>query len=95
MDMEIWTEALRPEGVFVQLGAAPQPLDVGAFGLIMGYRSLAGSAIAHPALLRDMLDFAARTGVEAQVQLMPMDQCNEAMAITRAGSARYRVVLER
>jgi uncharacterized zinc-type alcohol dehydrogenase-like protein len=95
IDMEIWLEALRPEGVFVQLGAAPEPLSVGAFGLIMNYKSVTGSAVAHPTVLREMLDFAARHGVKARVQVMPMAECNEAMAITRSGSARYRVVLAR
>ncbi len=95
MNMEIWLEALRPEGVFAQLGAAPQPVEVAAFPLIMGYRSVTGSGVAHPAVLQEMLEFAARNGVKAQVQVMPMDQCNEAMAVTRSGSARYRVVLER
>jgi uncharacterized zinc-type alcohol dehydrogenase-like protein len=95
MNMEFWLEALRPEGVFVQLGAAPEPLAVAAFPLILGFRSVTGTGVAHPIVLQEMLEFAARHGVEAQVQVMPMDQCNEAMEVTRSGSARYRVVLER
>lgn len=95
MDMELWLEALRPEGVFVQLGAAPEPLAVAAFPLIMGFRSVTGTGVAHPIVLQEMLEFSARHGVEAQVQVMPMDRCNEAMEVTRSGSARYRVVLER
>jgi uncharacterized zinc-type alcohol dehydrogenase-like protein len=95
LDMDVWIEALRPEGVFSQLGAAPEPLAVNAFGLIMGYRSVTGSGVAHPNVMREMLDFAAQHGVKAQVQVMPMAECNEAMAVTRAGKARYRVVLER
>jgi len=95
MDMELWLEALRPEGVFAQLGAAPQPIDAPAFPLILGYRSVTGTGIAHPTVLQEMLEFSASHGVEAKVQVMPMDQCNEAMEITRSGSARYRVVLER
>jgi uncharacterized zinc-type alcohol dehydrogenase-like protein len=95
LDMTLWTEALRPEGTFVQLGAAPEPLEVGAFPLIMGYRSVAGTGIAHPNVLQEMLEFSAKHGVEAKVQVLPMSDCNEAMAITRSGSARYRIVLER
>lgn len=95
MDMEVWLEALRPEGVFSQLGAAPEPLGVAAFPLILGYRSVTGSGVAHPAVLQEMLEFSAEHGVRAQVDVMPMDQCNEAMEITRSGLARYRIVLER
>jgi len=92
-DMVAWIAALRPEGMFVQLGAAPEPLSVGAFDLIASYRSVSGSAVAHPAVLQEMLEFAAGHSVKAQVQIMSMTECNEAMAITRSGSARYRVVL--
>jgi len=95
IDMDIWVEALRPEGVFVQLGAPPQPLMIGSFGLIANHRSVAGSAVAHPSVLSEMLEFAAEHNVRAQVQVMSMAQCNEAMGITRSGSARYRIVLSR
>lgn len=95
VDMGKWIDALRPEGVFSQLGAGVADLTVAANPLITGYRTVTGSGIAHPAVLREMLDFAARRGVRAQVQVMPMDRCNEAMAITRSGAARYRMVLER
>ena len=95
LDMEIWTEALRPEGVFVQLGAAPEPLEVSSFALITQSRMVKGSAVAHPKVLQEMLDFAGNHGVKAQVQTMPMTECNEALEVTRSGRARYRVVLER
>jgi uncharacterized zinc-type alcohol dehydrogenase-like protein len=95
LDMGAWAEALRPEGVFSQLGAGVAQVAVSATSLIMGYRSVTGSGIAHPSVLREMLEFAARHGVKAKVQVMPMVRCNEAMGITRSGTARYRMVLER
>lgn len=94
-DMGVWLEALRPEGVFSQLGAGVAQFPVSAQLLMFGYRSVTGSRVAHPAVLKEMLEFAARHGVKAQVQVMSMSQCNEAMAITRSGTARYRMVLER
>lgn len=93
-DMGVWLGALRPEVIFSQLGAGVVPA-VPASLLILGYRSVTGSGVAHPAVLREMLDFAARHGVKAKVEVMPMARCNEAMANTRSGAARYRMVLER
>jgi uncharacterized zinc-type alcohol dehydrogenase-like protein len=93
VDMDCWLEGLRPEGVFVQLGAAPEPLALGTFAMIANHKTVAGSAVAHPEVLKRMLKFAGQHGVKAQVQTMPMTECNQALEITRSGSARYRVVL--
>jgi D-arabinose 1-dehydrogenase-like Zn-dependent alcohol dehydrogenase len=41
-----------------------------------------------------MLDFAAKHGVAAKVQVMPMSAVNEALDVTRRNRARYRVVLQ-
>ncbi len=94
MDMDAYLGALRPKGVFVQLGAAAEPLAIGAMGLIPGNKRVAGSAIGHPGVIREMLGLAARHGVAAKVQVMPMSQVNEALDVTRRNTARYRVVLK-
>ena len=94
-DMGAWLGSLRPRGVFVQVGASPEPLVVSSGSIIDGDRAVAGSAIAHPRVLREMLDFAALYGVEAQVERFAMSDVNAALDHVRAGKARYRVVLER
>jgi alcohol/geraniol dehydrogenase (NADP+) len=94
MEMDSFVAALRPKGVFVQLGAVGEPMKIGAFPLIGGYRKVAGSAIGHPGVIREMLDFAAKRGVAAKVQVMPLAAVNEAMDLTRRNKARYRVVLQ-
>lgn len=91
--MDTWLAALRPKGVFCQLGAAPQPLVVPAFGLIVGNRAVVGSAIGSPREIRAMLCLAAEKGVGAKVETMPMACCDEALDRTRQNQARYRVVL--
>jgi uncharacterized zinc-type alcohol dehydrogenase-like protein len=40
-----------------------------------------------------MLDFAARHGISAKTEAVPMDQVNSAIAKVRQGKARYRMVL--
>ena len=90
---EEYLQLLRPEGVFVQLGADPAPIAVGAMPLITGNRSVCGSAIAGPVNIQEMLSFAARHGIKAQVEVLPMKECNAALARTRKNRARYRMVL--
>ncbi len=85
--------ALRPNGTLCLVGVPAEPLSVPAGSLIGGQRSITGSAIGGRPAIREMLEFAARHGVQAQTQVRPMDQADAALAETRKGRARYRVVL--
>lgn len=93
-DMEAYLRALRPKGVFCQLGAAAEPLVVSSFGLIVGSKTVSGSAIGSPTGIAEMLHFAAEHGIGAQVEVMPLAACNEALDRTRRNLARYRMVLQ-
>jgi uncharacterized zinc-type alcohol dehydrogenase-like protein len=92
-DMTAYLGALRPKGVFCQLGAAPAPLSVPAMFLIGGSRAVTGSAIGSPAAIRAMLDLAARHGIAARTEVMPMADADAALDRTRRNQARYRMVL--
>ncbi len=92
-DMALYLAALRPKGVFCQLGAAPEPLSVPAMLLIGGSRSVTGSAIGSPAAIREMLALAARHGIAAKTEVVPMATADAALDRTRRNQARYRMVL--
>lgn len=92
-DMETYLSALRPKGVFCQLGASPEPLVVPGMPLITGRRTVCGSAIGSPGVIREMLELAARHGVSAVTEVVPMAQVNAAMERTRRNEAHYRMVL--
>jgi uncharacterized zinc-type alcohol dehydrogenase-like protein len=94
LDMDAYVAALRPKGIFVQVGASGEPMAISAMGLIPGYKKVAGSAIGHPGVIREMLDFAAKSGVAAKVQVLPLSSVNDALELTRKNKARYRVVLQ-
>ena len=93
-DMDLYLGALRPKGVFCQLGAAPTPLLVSATRLIVGNRTVTGSAIGSPGVIRQMLALAAKHGIMAKTEVAPMREANEALDRTRRNQARYRMVLE-
>jgi uncharacterized zinc-type alcohol dehydrogenase-like protein len=92
-NFEAFLKALRPRGVFCQVGALDEPLSVDAFALIGGDRSVAGSQIGSPGRIAEMLVFAATHGIGAQVEVVPMARANEALERTRNNLARYRIVL--
>jgi uncharacterized zinc-type alcohol dehydrogenase-like protein len=72
-----------------------EPLDLGAFPLIMGQRSVSGSPVGSPAVIAQMLEFAARHDIKPVIETFGFDQVNEAMDRLRSGEARYRIVLTR
>lgn len=92
-DMEVFLAALRPKGVFCQLGASSGALEVPSTRLIVGRHTVCGSAIGAPGVIREMLELAAARDIQAQVEVVPMREVNEALGRTRRNEARYRIVL--
>lgn len=90
---ESFMKALRPKGVFCQVGALDAPLSVDAFALIGGDRVVAGTQIGSPGRIGEMLAFAVAHGIRAEVEVVPMARANEALERTRHNLARYRMVL--
>ena len=85
---------LAPNGRLHLVGVLPQPMEVDAFPLIGGQRSVSGSPTGSRQDIDTMLEFAARHGIEPQTEHYPMSRINDALEHLRAGKARYRVVLD-
>lgn len=94
LDWEGLVAALAPGGRLHVVGAVLEPIQVGAFSLIMGQKSLSGSPTGSRGAIDAMLGFAARHRVLPQTEHFPMSKANEAMDHLRAGKARYRIVLD-
>ncbi len=93
LDWQAHVNLLRPRGHLCFVGAVPNPIQIHVMSLIVGGKSISGSPIGSRKTIAEMLEFAARHGIEAQVELMPMYQVNEAIDRIRANQARYRIVL--
>ncbi len=92
-DWSTYLQALRPMGMLCFVGVPPSPIAVPAFPLISGARSISGNPTGSPHRLREMLDVAARHGVQATTEIFPMAKANEAIEKVKKGKARYRAVL--
>jgi len=86
-------DTLAPNGCLHNVGAVLKPLEVPAFSLIMGQRSVAGSPTGSPTAIDSMLEFSARHSVAPVVEYFPMSKVNDALERLRSGKARYRIVL--
>jgi uncharacterized zinc-type alcohol dehydrogenase-like protein len=95
LDWNLYLNTLRAKGRLHFVGATLEPLDIGAFSLIGGQRSVSGSPVGSPETIATMLEFANRHGVKPVVEVFPMDKVNEAISRLESGEARYRVVLKK
>ena len=85
---------LKPNGTMVVVGAPPEPSAVSGFSLIMKRRSLAGSLIGGIKETQEMLDFCAEHNITSDVEIIPIDQINEAYERMLKGDVRYRFVID-
>src|SRR6266850_1351479 len=93
LDMSAFLDTLAPKGSFHNVGAVLKPLEVPAFGLILGQKSVAGSPTGSPTAIDHMLEFSARHSVAPVVEYFPMSNVNDALERLRSGKVRYRIVL--
>ncbi|MDZ7763018.1 MAG: NAD(P)-dependent alcohol dehydrogenase [Melioribacteraceae bacterium] len=57
LNWELYLSTLKPKGRLHFVGATLEPLNIGAFSLIMGQRSISGSPVGSPGTIAKMLDF--------------------------------------
>ena len=70
------------------------PLPVASFGLLFGRHQLAGSAIGGIAETQDMLDFCGEHGITADVEVIPIQQINNAFERLAKGDVKYRFSID-
>ncbi|MBP1773934.1 MAG: zinc-binding alcohol dehydrogenase, partial [Holophagaceae bacterium] len=85
---------LRIEGAMVLLGVPPEPTPVAAGSLIFGRRTLSGSLIGGIKETQEMLDFCAEHGIVSEIELIPVQQVNQAYERMMKNDVRYRFVLD-
>jgi len=85
---------LKTDGVMIIVGAPPQPTPISAFPFIMGRRSLVGSLVGGLKETQEMLDYCAEHNITSDVEVISIDQINEAYERTLKGDVHYRFVID-
>jgi uncharacterized zinc-type alcohol dehydrogenase-like protein len=93
-DLNAYLQLLKLNGVMTLVGAPEKPSPVSSFNLIMGRRSLAGSAIGGIRETQEMLDFCAEKGISADIELIPIQKINEAYERLLKNDVKYRFVID-
>ncbi len=94
-DLDPFLNALKRDGAMVLVGAPEHPHPAPTvFNLIMKRRTLAGSLIGGIRETQDMLDFCAKHGIVADIEMIRMDQVEQGYARMLKGDVKYRFVID-
>jgi len=93
-DYNEYLNLLNSDGVMILLGAPAKPIPVSAFPLLMERRSLVGSLVGGIKETQEMLDYCAEYNIVSDIELINMDQINEAYERTLAADVKYRFVID-
>lgn len=85
---------LTTDGTLVLVGAPEKPMPVSAFSLIPGRRSLAGSNIGGIRETQEMLDFCGEHNLVADIELIGIQDINNAYERLVKGDVQYRFVID-
>ncbi|MGJ4746539.1 NAD(P)-dependent alcohol dehydrogenase [Leptospira sp. SA-E8] len=94
LDWNAYLGLLRVDGSLVVVGVPEEQVPVGAFSLIMGRRSLAGSLIGGIAETQEMLDFCGKHNITSDIELIPIQKVNDAYERVVKSDVRYRFVID-
>jgi len=93
-DLNAYLRLLKLDGTMTLVGAPEKPSPISSFNLIMKRRSLAGSAIGGIRETQEMLDFCAENGITSDIELIPVQQINQAYDRLLKGDVKYRFVID-
>ena len=93
-DINLYLAQLRVDGSLALVGAPEHPLPVAAFSLIPYRRSFAGSTIGGIPETQEMLDFCGKHGIVADIEMINIQQINEAYEHLLKGDVKYRFVID-
>jgi alcohol dehydrogenase (NADP+) len=93
-DINAYLELLKLNGTLTLVGAPEHPLPVASFPLLIKRRQLAGSIIGGIRETQEMLDFCAEHGITSDIELIKIQQINEAYERLLKSDVKYRFVID-
>ncbi len=93
-DLNAYLNLVKRDGHLVLVGAPEHPLPVAAFSVIPRRRSFSGSMIGGLPETQEMLDFCGQHGITSDIEMIRMDQINEAYERMLKSDVKYRFVID-
>ena len=93
-DINAYLNLLKRDGNLTLVGAPEKPLPIAAFPLIFKRRSFSGSLIGGLPETQEMLDFCGQHSITSDIEMIRMDQINEAYERMLKSDVKYRFVID-
>ncbi|HYW16972.1 MAG TPA: NAD(P)-dependent alcohol dehydrogenase [Allosphingosinicella sp.] len=94
-DLDAFTALLKRDGTLCLVGVPEHPHPSPSVGqLIFGRKSIAGSLIGGIAETQEMLDFCAERGIVSEIEMIPVQQIDEAYDRMQRSDVKYRFVID-
>jgi alcohol dehydrogenase (NADP+) len=93
-DINAYINLLARDGNMTLVGAPEKPLSLSSFGLLLGRRSVSGSPIGGIAETQEMLDFCGKHNITADVEVIGVQQINEAYERLLKQDVKYRFSID-
>jgi uncharacterized zinc-type alcohol dehydrogenase-like protein len=93
-DINAYLGLLKRDATLALVGAPAGPLSFGVMGLLFARRQISGSIIGGIRETQEMLDFCAEHGLAADVEMIRVQQINEAFERMTKGDVKYRFVID-
>jgi uncharacterized zinc-type alcohol dehydrogenase-like protein len=93
-DANEYLALLKVDGTLVLVGAPEQPLAIAAFSVIPKRVSFSGSTIGSIGETQEMLDFCGKHNIVADIELINMQDINDAYERLLKSDVKYRFVID-
>jgi alcohol dehydrogenase (NADP+) len=93
-NLNAYLDLVKLDGTLTLVGASPTPLPLRVGSLLFRRRSLAGSIIGGIRETQEMLDFCAEHGIVSDIELIPIQQINQAYERLAKSDVKYRFVID-
>jgi uncharacterized zinc-type alcohol dehydrogenase-like protein len=93
-DINAYLNMLGRDGELTLVGAPEEPLEVSAFVLLFGRKKLSGSITGGIAETQEMLDFCGKHSITADVEVIGVQQINDAYERLLKGDVKYRFSID-
>lgn len=93
-DINAYMALVKRDGTLVQVGAPDEPLDFNVFSILFRRKNFAGSLIGGIAETQEMLDFCGAHGITSDVEIIPIQNIEEAYTRMLKSDVKYRFVID-
>lgn len=93
-DLNQYLGLIKRDGTLIIVGAPPEPALVKGFSLIGGRKKMGGSLIGGIKETQEMLDYCAEHAIMSDVEVIPIQEINNAYERVMKSDVKYRFVID-